>query len=66
MVGKTEVETELAIVGGRVSKSIGRMYYKIICCKNRARCGTTAYYSLGNNVDHGFSESLTLHPLSYV
>ena len=28
------------------------------------RCGTTAYYSLSNNVDHSFSEPLILHPLS--
>ena len=43
------------------------MYYTEVLLgnwENRTRCGTTAYYSLSNNVDHSFSETLTLHSLS--
>ena len=43
------------------------MYYTEVLLgnwENRTRCGTTAYYSLNNNVDRGFSEPLTLHSLS--
>ena len=39
---------------------------KLIYCKNTKRCGTTAYYSLNNNVGHSISEPLTLHLLNYV
>ena len=52
------VETKVAAVSKKVSKSVGR--------KDRAKLGTTAYYSLINNVGHSFSEPLKLSLLSYV
>ena len=56
MVGK--VETKVAAVSKKVSKSVGR--------KNRRKLGTTAYYSLINDVGRSFSEQLKLSLLSYV
>ena len=39
MVGKIGVEKEVGTVSRMVSKSVGRTYWKITCCKNRTRCG---------------------------
>ena len=44
MVGKEKVEAEVSKEKGKVSRSAGRTNWKIICSKNRTRCGATAYY----------------------
>ena len=64
MVDYMEVKTGVVTGNRKISKSVGQTYEKIVCYKSRARCGTSAYYSLSNNLGYRFSESLTLHPLS--